>query len=389
MYPPSIKDQYYLRLRAAGIQVDSIGSASTRTGMTLGRRLAANVLRALPASRRILQKQSLHISTHISQRYFHPAREYFHRSRADVVHVLTPDPNAMVLIRAAHAAGLPVIYQELGTPYHPPAFEFYYQQFTSALPFCSQVAALSPRLLQECREKLPNARGFSLIPLSIEAPLNGHPSPPRSAHDVTFGFAGRIERLKGAHILIDSFVAARRQARDIRLKIAGRGSQKEEVAAAAKAAQVESECEFVGVYDNPEQKGRFMRSLDVFVLPSLTEGTPNTIVEAMAYGLPIIASDVGGIPDMVTPETGIVVPAQSPKALADAMIRLAFDPDLRAEMGRAAIRRYEKIFSPKVVLPLMLETYRRVAAMGNGTRAPNAPGSKNGYTHPWVAKLQL
>jgi len=119
------------------------------------------------------------------------------------------------------------------------------------------------------------------------------------------------------------------------------------------------------------------------VLPSLAEGTPNGIIEAMAHGVPIIASAVGGIPDIIDPQSGILVPPGDAGALADAMRLLAQDPERRKEMGAAARERYAKLFEPAVVVPLMLKVYGRVA--GNGHKAIF---SGNGHTHPW-ADIQL
>lgn len=382
MFPHERNDPYYVRLREAGVPLDSIASASTRAALKAGRKLAARLMRALPNSQKLMRQQAQRISTNVTARYFEPCREYFESSAADLIHVVTPDPNAMVFIRAAHAAGLPVIYQELGTPYHPPAFEFYYEQFTSALPFCSEVVALSPRLLRECREKLPYANAVSLLPITTERLLNGlHAREPENG-EITFGFAARVEELKGSQTLIEGFIGAEREAGNLRLRIAGDGTQKSRVAATAKAEGVADKCEFVGVYTDPERKGEFMRSIDVFVLPSTTEGTPNSIVEAMAYGMPIIASEVGGIPDMLTQEAGILIPPQNPSALSQAMLRLASDPHLRAEMGRAARKRYEELFSPQAVLPLLLDVYKRVASC-NGASAPHDSASDEVPAHPW------
>jgi glycosyltransferase involved in cell wall biosynthesis len=115
-------------------------------------------------------------------------------------------------------------------------------------------------------------------------------------------------------------------------------------------------------------------------MPSFTEGTPNSIVEAMAHRKPIIASQVGGVPDMLGNEAGLLVPPGDANALAQAMLRLANDPELRCRMGHAAHERYHKFFSPSVVLPLMLHTYGRLS--GNGHRATHS--SDNGHVHPWA-----
>ncbi|HEX6729889.1 MAG TPA: glycosyltransferase family 4 protein [Pyrinomonadaceae bacterium] len=95
------------------------------------------------------------------------------------------------------------------------------------------------------------------------------------------------------------------------------------------------------MYSTLEERSRFNTSIDVFVLPSLTEGTPNVIIEAMAHGKPIIANAVGGVPDLVTEEVGILVPLDDVKALAAAMARLAGDDDLRHRMGDRTNRSLE------------------------------------------------
>jgi hypothetical protein len=81
------------------------------------------------------------------------------------MHIITPDPSAMVMIRAGHDAGVPVLYQELGLPYHPPDFASYYREFTTVLGLCSEVAALSPKLVEYCREKLPFPSRLSVLPI--------------------------------------------------------------------------------------------------------------------------------------------------------------------------------------------------------------------------------
>jgi glycosyltransferase involved in cell wall biosynthesis len=182
---------------------------------------------------------------------------------------------------------------------------------------------------------------------------------------------------------MDAFAETHRTFPDIKLHIAGSGSLKRKLLACAKAHGISGLCEFPGVYTTVEEKGSFMQSLDVFVLPSLTEGTPNGIIEAMAYALPVISTTVGGIPDLVSDDTGILVAPDNVEALAQAMTRLAEDRHLRERMGRAARKRYEKLFSPRLILPLMLDTYRRIAN-GNGNHLAHVSTDGNGLLHPWA-----
>ncbi len=79
------------------------------------------------------------------------------------------------------------------------------------------------------------------------------------------------------------------------------------------------------------------RNADIFITTSISDGTPVSILEAMASGLPCIATSVGGIPEWIEHErTGLLIAPQSPEQVADALLRLAADPDLRARLGAAA-----------------------------------------------------
>jgi glycosyltransferase involved in cell wall biosynthesis len=204
---------------------------------------------------------------------------------------------------------------------------------------------------------------------------NGHSS--RPAAKLTFGFAARIETLKGPMTLIEALGIACAQDRNIVVNFAGDGSLRHQIAARVKALNVAGHYRYHGVYTHPEEGRAFMEGLDVFVMPSFTEGTPNSVVEAMACGKPVIASAVGGIPDMIGDDAGLLVTPGNEHELAAAMLRLARDRGLRERMGNAAHERYRQLFSPQVVIPLMLETYSRVVNNGSARKADD-------QMHPWA-----
>jgi glycosyltransferase involved in cell wall biosynthesis len=185
---------------------------------------------------------------------------------------------------------------------------------------------------------------------------------------VTFGFAARLEYGKGPLSLVEAFAQVCRSVETASLRIAGAGPQHAEVRTLAANRALDGRCAFLGTYSGNAGKSAFMRGIDVFVLPSLAEGTPNGIIEAMAHGLPVIASAVGGIPDTVSPETAILIEPRDVRALAEAMTELATNHVRRAAMGIAARARYEQLFSPAVVLPLLRGAHERVAARHMATR---------------------
>jgi glycosyltransferase involved in cell wall biosynthesis len=119
-----------------------------------------------------------------------------------------------------------------------------------------------------------------------------------------------------------------------------------------------------------EDLARAYANSDVFVLPAVvdskgdTEGLGVVLIEAAETGLPLVGSDVGGIPDVVVEnETGLLVPPGNPTALADALRLLANDPALAARLVEGARARTRKLFSWDVVIPHLEGVYRRVVGM--------------------------
>jgi len=379
MYRSGKNDPYAQRLLDSGVPISWIASKFAHKSLDTARKLGRQLLGTFPSSKRFIRKSSQRVVTGMALRRYEQCRDYFHHQNADLLHIITPDPSAMVMIHAGHDAGVPVLYQELGLPYHPPDFASYYREFTTVLRLCSEVAALSPKLVECCRETLPISSRLSVLPIMSDEITNGNGAPPRSNGQINFGFAARLEELKGPIVLMEAFAATREYVPDVRLKLAGKGSQGKRVAALARSLSCADHYDYSGVYKRPEERTSFMHDLDVFVMPSFTEGTPNSIVEAMANGKPIIASAVGGIPDMVDDDSGILVPPGDARALAKAMIVLAKNPELRRKMGEAALKRYRILFSPGAVVPLMLETYARVA----GGARPREPVEVSLSSHPW------
>ncbi|MFL6255623.1 MAG: glycosyltransferase family 4 protein [Pyrinomonadaceae bacterium] len=356
MFPQS-RDTYYDRLLREGVPVDGLAQGATVSAMQAGRRLASRLLTAIPSTQRFIRRGSRRVSGGVAERYYARCRERIAEHKPDVIHVITPDPSSVVFIRAGHDLRIPVLYQEVGIPFHPPGYESYYEHFTSALPLCTEVAALSPALAEMCRAIVPPGKPVSVLPVMADDVSAPHT---REGDGVVFGFAARAETLKGVSELMEAFELARREDEGVRLYAACAGSKVEEMLERAEAMRAGDSFQHLGVYEGPEGRADFLRKIDVLVLPSHTEGTPNSIVEAMSQGIPIIATDVGGIPDMLGRDAGLLVPVGDARALADAMLRLADDPVLRASLGRAGRARYEATFSLQAVLPLLLETYERM-----------------------------
>lgn len=382
VHSPANGDPLVARLRAAEVPLDTLASPAFSASLAAGRRLAIRAMRACAPASNLIRTKSRNLVFDLLERYHDSCCEYLRRKRPDVLHVLTPDQGAMMIIRAAHSTGIPVVYQEVGIPFHPPGFEEVYERFVSVLPLCAEVAVLSPLLGQEISRALPHLAPPRVLPLISQYTANGASAPGPAPESVRFGFAARLEYLKGSHLLIDGFRIAHEAQANIELRIAGDGSQRQPMVQTLRRLGLEKKCHLVGVYKTLKERDQFMRSIDVFVLPSLTEGTPNAIIEAMAHGKPIVATAVGGIPDVVCEEVGILVPPNDPTALGAAMSKLAADAELRRRMGLAARKKYEQLFTPRVVLPLLTDFYEHVMN-GNGSRNNGGGRAPKEVDHPW------
>jgi len=196
VHPPGKNDQFAARLRRGGVSLDTLASTAFSASLAAGRKLAIRAMRACAPANGLIRSNSRKLVFDLLQRYHGACCEYLRLTTPDLIHVITPDPGAVMLIRAAHQTGIPVIYQEVGIPFHPLGFEEVYERFVSVLPLCTDVAVLSPRLAQELRRAVPQLAPASVLPL-ISQGHNGALAPSRASEHVAFGFAARLEHLKG------------------------------------------------------------------------------------------------------------------------------------------------------------------------------------------------
>jgi glycosyltransferase involved in cell wall biosynthesis len=146
---------------------------------------------------------------------------------------------------------------------------------------------------------------------------------------------------------------------DERLVVVGDGPERERLESLA--AEVGADAEFVGEVD-PEAVADYLRDSRVYVLPAVAgEGLPNAMLEAMAVGLPVVASDIAGIPDVVEDdENGYVVPPGDEAALRDRIERLCTDEAARARMGENARGYVEEHHSWASMTDRLDDLYRTV-----------------------------
>ena len=148
-------------------------------------------------------------------------------------------------------------------------------------------------------------------------------------------YAGRVAKSKGMPDLVEVASLLAADGLRFRLRIAGDGPFRRELEEEFRARGLGDRLELLGFVRDPEALRQCYRTSDLFVFPSLYEGAPKVIREAMAAGLPIVSTAVGDVPIVMTEsQEGLVVPVGDPQAFYRAVKRLIDHPDERRAMGR-------------------------------------------------------
>lgn len=173
------------------------------------------------------------------------------------------------------------------------------------------------------------------------------------------GIVARLDPVKNHALLIDAFARVRAQVPAVALVIVGDGPLRGSLESRARSLGIESDVHFVGVSNDV---AAIYRELDVFVLPSNAEGTSMSILEAMASGVCVVATAVGGTSDLLANgASGMLVPAGNPAALANALTVVLRDGARRRYLADAGRTRAEERYSEPVMVEAYEELYRDVA----------------------------
>lgn len=247
---------------------------------------------------------------------------------------------------------------------------FVYRQLLSLLGQADAWVAVSGYLHNAMAEAgLPQSR-LVIIPNGVDidrfAPLRegeGRRSLPTHTPQVIF--VGRLVKEKGLPVLLHSWSIVVQQMKDANLHIVGGGPLEDELKRQAQSLGIASSVCFHGY-----QQGvlPFLQSAHVFVLSSYVEGLSNTLLEAMAVGLPVVATRISGSEDIVTEgENGLLVPPGDAHALALAISQVLADPVRAAAMGRNARRFVEQRCGLRRIADDYVQLYHRILKNGAGS----------------------
>ncbi|MFL5639232.1 MAG: glycosyltransferase family 4 protein, partial [Gemmatimonadaceae bacterium] len=276
-------------------------------------------------------------------------------SQPDVVISFMTSTNVLALI-AARKERVPVVVSERADPRYYPIQSAWAGLRRLTYPWASAIVVQTPEVGQwakgfvrpEAVKVIPNfvvapADGFRRYgePIAIDA-ANARP-----AVRQVMGM-GRLDDQKGFDLLIRAFAMCRKGRPGWQLTILGEGVRRAEFEALARKLDVASHVRFLGRVEDPT---RYLREADLFVLSSRYEGFPNALLEAMALGLPVIATDCPSGPAHIVRHSvdGLLVPNQDVGALASSMAALMDDESGRMALGAEAISVTERFNVDRII----------------------------------------
>ncbi|WP_414475748.1 glycosyltransferase [Microvirga sp. M2] len=300
----------------------------------------------------------------------HPGlREHFAARALDVVHAHNGVWVKAAL--AARAAGVPaVVHTAHGFAFGEPWFEDALRWWAGLRT--DMVAAVSAPLREHLvhKARIPASRVSTLINGidTMRFAPHGKSGLLRGAVGIgpdvpLVGCVARLDPVKNLALLVDAMTLVVRDLPGARLVLVGDGPVRESLREQAQAAGLGDRVLFPGTFADTAP---VYRDLDVFVLPSLSEGTSISALEAMASGTPVVATAVGGTPELLGDGCGVLVPPGDARVLADAIQGLLADPIGRSRMAQVARKRVLDRFSHADMVRAYERLYRQVAGADAG-----------------------
>lgn len=241
-----------------------------------------------------------------------------------------------------------------------------------ALRWFRRIAAVSDGVAEMLRASGVATQRIVRISNGVDlAPFKSIPGKTANRADkgkVVVGMIGRLVKEKGVHHFLRAVAEVRQSCPDTKFLVIGDGPERESLKKLAHDLGIEATVVFLGHCSDMPAK---YASLDICVLPSLLEGMPMTVLEALAAGMPVIATAVGEIPRMVdTDVNGLLVSPGNVAELAAAMKRLICNPTLRLQMGEDGRNKARLFFSAERMAESYIDVYHSI--LGSGTSVANA-----------------
>lgn len=284
--------------------------------------------------------------------------------RPDIIHIHGYTTNLFSVVDWAYVNNIPVVYEEHQTP--DSQFDWW-KDFHHSINKATRVIAVSDRsaeaLRQVCGITRPIVVRGPLLPDPFES--GWHKNIDYQQHKpITITTIARLYVTKGLMYLLEAAALVKQTHPNVLFNVYGEGELRQELLERAQQLGLKGEEIFLGAFTDRKELSRIMAKTDIFLLPSILEGQPLVIVEAMAYGCPIVATAVGGIPELIQDGVnGLLCQPADPECLAQKIRILIDDSSLRARLGAAARASYERgPFQMNVVSAQFVSIYQDAIA---------------------------
>jgi glycosyltransferase involved in cell wall biosynthesis len=271
--------------------------------------------------------------------------------QADHIHAHWAGPPSTVALVASRLSGVPWSFTAHLSDIQ--ARNLLHEKCASAV-FVRFIAHAMEELMRRCAPGVDESR-WIVLRMGVELPPFRDGPPPSNDPPVVL-FAARFDPVKRHRILVDAVASLVREGEPLELWLAGSGRLLPEAEQQARDLGVQSNVRFLGYVRNAEILDWFRAGrVDLVALPSDWEGVPVSLIEALAHGVPAVASEVGGVAELLGDGCGLLVPAGNPVALADGIRRLLRSPQLRDDVSRAGRSRVEREFAVEEVVARLRE----------------------------------
>jgi sugar transferase (PEP-CTERM/EpsH1 system associated) len=289
------------------------------------------------------------------------------RLRPNVVHTHNSGPHVNGAIAAVLTRVPVLLHTKHGRNYVNDRKKRWQNRLASQLS--SKVVAVSHDAAAVAREleKVP-ARHVEVVHNGIDLDrFHANPSPFSQANEFRAVHVARLNRVKDQVTLLRATQLVSTELAGFRLDIIGDGPAREELLQLSSELGLQSHVHFHGMQEDVPDR---LAQADMFVLSSVSEGICLTLLEAMAAGLPVVATDVGGNGEIVDAGyTGLLVPARDPAAMAVAIVRLCRKAEESRQMGQRGRARVEKLFSVQSMVAKYEALYRELLRRPRTTRS--------------------
>lgn len=302
----------------------------------------------------------------------------FLREKPDIVHTRTAKAGCLGRI-AARLAGVPVVIHT----FDGHVFDGYFPKFKTMFiltierilaRFTDRIIAISNVQKQELLRflHLKNPDKIRVVHIGLDfnefkPPVDGGAFKKElglTNDDLLVGYVGRLAPIKRIDRLVSACVKVAERVKNVNFAIVGDGELRTEAEEMVHMMHLEKKFFFLGVRQDME---KIYPGVDILAMSSDNEGTPAVLIESLSYGTPVVSTNVGGVPDIVrNGESGLLTKANGASELADTIVHMLMDADLRKRMGRKGMEDVKRKFSLENLLGNLEKLYLSELASKSG-----------------------